>query len=103
MKSYEECLIFDRNWYTYQELEEMYPADEVFCIVKKGTTVTLYQPKVVTTSNLDAYLLAMDDYGHISTNSSGKYSSGLFTGPVLSDTGTPSLVEVIITKRDNYY
>lgn len=103
-RTYEECLICDNNWYTYTQMAGMYPTDQVYCIARKDNEATLYQPKVVTTSNLDAYLLAMDDYSCTNIGGSTKYFPVLFTGPRLSATNNiPQLREVIITKRDNYY
>lgn len=82
-KSYEECLIHDDNWYTYYEMGDLYPMDEVYCLTKvdPNTRATLYQPKVLTTCNLDVYMKAIEEFSI--TRHTSQYSTSHFIGPVI--------------------
>lgn len=85
MKTYEECLINDNNWYTYRQMGDMYPFDEVYCITRKDpeTRATLYQPKVLTTCNIDVRSRAREEYQKYSIDIGEEYCTQVFIGPIM--------------------
>lgn len=59
--------------------------DTLYCLTKKDpkTRQILYQPKVITTFNLEVHDRAMKEYGNNYQQNGYEYSSETFTGAEL--------------------